>query len=124
MSNEAFNQAFSKNLNRYMKKFHLNQRELADRLGVGTAAVSFWCNGVKAPRMDKVDKLCELFHCRRSDLIEEDPSAGGSDTFTDLEIEIIDRYRKADYGMQISVQRILGIPEKPFQKELSEKADA
>lgn len=33
-------------------------------------SVSNWCKGTKTPRMDKVDAMCKLFNCRRSDLME------------------------------------------------------
>lgn len=49
----------------------MTQVELAKKLGVGTTSVYNWCNGIKTPRMNKVDAMCDLFHCRRSDLIEE-----------------------------------------------------
>lgn len=44
---------------------------MAKKLGVGTTSVYNWCNGIKTPRMDKVDAMCNLFHCNRSDLMEE-----------------------------------------------------
>ena len=49
----------------------MTQVELAKKLGVGTTSVYNWCNGIKTPRMDKVDAMCDLFHCNSSDLIEE-----------------------------------------------------
>lgn len=45
------------------------QAELADYLGVTQASVSNWVNGVKIPRMDKIDKICEFLNCTRSDLL-------------------------------------------------------
>ena len=49
----------------------MTQVELAKKLNVGTTSVYNWCNGIKTPRMDKVDAMCDLFKCSRSDLIEE-----------------------------------------------------
>ena len=40
-------------------------------MGVSQATVSNWCKGIKTPRMDKIDKICEFFNCKRSDLMEE-----------------------------------------------------
>jgi transcriptional regulator with XRE-family HTH domain len=51
----------------------MTQAELAKRLGVGTTSVYNWCNGLKTPRMDKVDAMCEIFHCNRSDLMQDKP---------------------------------------------------
>ena len=49
----------------------MTQAELAKRLNVGTTSVYNWCNGIKSPRMDKVDAMCELFNCKRSNLMED-----------------------------------------------------
>lgn len=71
MPEQEFNAVFSKRLRYYLNKFNMTQAELAKKLGVGTTSVYNWCNGIKTPRMDKVDAMCDLFHCNRSDLIEE-----------------------------------------------------
>ncbi len=71
MPEKEFNAVFSKRLRYYLSKYNITQVELAKRLGVGTTSVYNWCNGIKTPRMDKVDAMCDLFHCNRSDLIEE-----------------------------------------------------
>lgn len=71
MSEKEFNAVFSKRLRYFLDKYDMTQNELAKRLGVGTTSVYNWCNGIKSPRMDKVDKMCEIFNCRRSDLMEE-----------------------------------------------------
>ncbi len=71
MPEKEFNAVFSKLLRYYLSKYDITQVELAKRLGVGTTSVYNWCNGIKTPRMDKVDAMCDLFHCNRSDLIEE-----------------------------------------------------
>lgn len=71
MPEHDFNTVFSKRLRYYLSKFDMTQAELAKRLNVGTTSVYNWCNGLKNPRMDKVDAMCDLFHCNRSDLIED-----------------------------------------------------
>lgn len=71
MPEQEFNAIFSKRLRYYLNKYNITQVELAKKLGVGTTSVYNWCNGIKTPRMDKVDAMCELFHCKRSDLIVE-----------------------------------------------------
>ena len=71
MPEQEFNVVFSKRLRHYLQKYEMTQVELARKLGVGTTSVYNWCNGLKTPRMDKVDIMCDLFHCKRSDLIEE-----------------------------------------------------
>lgn len=71
MSEREFNAIFSERLRYYLNKYEITQLELSKRLGVGTTSVYNWCNGIKTPRMDKVDTMCEIFHCKRSDLMED-----------------------------------------------------
>ena len=71
MAEQEFNAIFSKRLRYYLNKYEMTQAELAKNLGVGTTSVYNWCKGIKIPRMDKVDAMCGLFHCKRSDLIED-----------------------------------------------------
>lgn len=70
MPNDNFNEAFSRRLRFYLNKYDMTQIELAKRLGVGKSTVSDWANGRKVPRADTVDRMCDIFHCRRSDLVE------------------------------------------------------
>ena len=74
MSESDFNKVFSNNLKRYLSSYDMTQLELSQKLGVGTTSVSNWCNGLKSPRMDKIDAMCTLFNCTRSDLMEEPKS--------------------------------------------------
>ncbi len=71
MGTSEFNIIFSNNLRRLLEENGMTQLELAKRVGVGTTSVSNWCKGIKVPRMDKVDAMCKIFSCRRSDLMEE-----------------------------------------------------
>ena len=62
---------FSHNLNVYMNRYGYNQTTLANKIGVGITTVSDWVHGRKFPRIGKLDQLTELFHCKRSDLLEK-----------------------------------------------------
>ena len=73
-SEQEFNKIFSKQLKAQLKLHEMTQSDLAKRLGVSTQSVTNWCRGAKAPRMDKVDSMCKIFNCRRSDLMEENSS--------------------------------------------------
>lgn len=77
MSEQEFNAVFSKRLRYYLNKYEITQAELSKKLGVGTTSVYNWCNGIKTPRMDKIDAMCEIFHCKRSDLMEDRPDTSG-----------------------------------------------
>lgn len=54
----------------YMDVLGMSQADLAEAVGVGTSSVSNWVTGKKIPRMDKIDAMCNLFGCRRSDLLD------------------------------------------------------
>lgn len=71
MREPDFNALFAKNLNHLLKMHNMTQAELAERMGVSTATTSNWCKGIKLPRMDKVEKMCSIFDCLRSDLMED-----------------------------------------------------
>lgn len=71
MTETKFNKVFSQNLKFYLTKNNLSQAELAQKLNVSATSVSYWCQGLKTPRMDKVDLICNIFDIKRSDLIEE-----------------------------------------------------
>ena len=69
MSEQDFNKLFARNLQAYMDRFDMSRTELASRLNVGHTTIYNWLNAIKTPRMSKVDELCKIFNCRRSDLI-------------------------------------------------------
>lgn len=71
MPENEFNKLFSKNLNYYLDINSKTQLELSKFMGVSAATVSNWCKGIKLPRMDKVDMICEYFNINRSDLIQD-----------------------------------------------------
>lgn len=70
MSEKEYAESFARRLRFYLSMNDMSQRELATKLGVTTGAVSQWCTGAKTPRMDKVDAMCEIFGCRRSDFLD------------------------------------------------------
>jgi hypothetical protein len=66
-----FNKVLSDNLRYYLDIRNITQVELAHRLGVGTTSVYNWTSGLKTPRMDKVDMMCNIFRIRREDLLTD-----------------------------------------------------
>ncbi|MDD3746978.1 MAG: helix-turn-helix transcriptional regulator [Anaerostipes sp.] len=70
MSEEDYKKAFSRNLREYMEVNGKTQADIVKELGFNKATVSTWVNGIKIPRMDKIDILCDYFGISRSDLIE------------------------------------------------------
>lgn len=68
--NEA-NEIFSKNLLSILERRGMNQTELAEKMGVSDAAVSYWLSGAKTPRMDKLVKLSKLLNVTIHTLTDE-----------------------------------------------------
>lgn len=97
---QRINQLIAYNISKLLREKNRTQLELAEYLGVTQATVSNWCTGVKMPRMDKIDAICQFFDVKRSSLMEEDDpsSSGESDQVDSLFIDdkeqhLIDVYR-------------------------------
>ena len=85
MSEQDFNKIFARNLNKLLSERDVSQVELAKIVGVSGPAVNTWCRGLKTPRMDKVDAICEYFNIRRADLISEHPDEEKTAYYLDKE---------------------------------------
>lgn len=102
ISEQEFNQIFSKQLKHQLQIHEMTQSDLAKRLGVSTQSVTNWCKGAKTPRMDKVDSMCKIFNCRRSDLMEEESSI----PLNNNDKTILDKYHLLnDEGQQRLLER-------------------
>lgn len=62
---------FATNLKHYMELNNENMIELAKFMGVAKSSVSAWCNGLKIPRMDKIEKLSAHYGITKSMLLDE-----------------------------------------------------
>lgn len=91
MSERNFNDVFSSNLMHFLRINNMTQSELAERLNVSTATTSNWCNGIKCPRMDKVDRMCQIFGCLRSDLMEDKGNLRGKQESKGILINVLGR---------------------------------
>lgn len=81
MSIEEINKIFAENLRKYMDRNGETQAELAEILGVTPQAVSTWMVGIRTPRMGVVDKMCEHYGIKRSDLL--DTTSRAEEYYTD-----------------------------------------
>lgn len=63
----------------------ITRKDLAKKMEVSEASVCNWLKGIKVPRADKVDKMCSIFGCNRSDLVSEDVTAYSAITQKHLE---------------------------------------
>lgn len=62
---------FGENLYNLRKSTKMSQEKLAEKVGVSRQSVSKWENGESYPEMDKILKLCDIFHCKINDLVHE-----------------------------------------------------
>lgn len=91
---------FANNLLFYLDQNKMKQNDLCPILGVTKATISSWCNGSKMPRMDKIEKLAQIFNIQKSDLIEEKKSINKKLT-PQQEKELIDLFVAAPPSLQI-----------------------
>lgn len=63
---------FGENLYNLRKSQKMSQEKLAEKVGVTRQSVSKWENGESYPEMEKIMKLCDIFHCKINDLVHED----------------------------------------------------
>lgn len=116
MLEEKFNAIFSRRLRFYLNKYDITQVELAKRLNVGTTSVYNWCNGIKTPRMDKVDAMCEIFHCNRSDLME-DKTTSDKETTTEPYYQDADARDLAQFMYENPEYKVLFDASRKVKKE-------
>lgn len=62
---------FGENLYNLRKSAKMSQEKLAERMEVTRQSVSKWENGESYPEMEKIIKLCNIFHCKIDDLVHE-----------------------------------------------------
>ena len=92
---KEMNRNISRNISHYMDALQINQTELAKRLGCANTTVSMWIQGDSVPRLEKIDKMCEIFHCTRSDLLSDTPKTKEeieNDQIRDMFIEKFGRF--------------------------------
>jgi len=63
---------FGENLYNLRKEAKMSQEKLAEKMEVSRQSVSKWENGESYPEMEKIMKLCNIFHCKINDLVHED----------------------------------------------------
>lgn len=123
MKEAEFNKIFAAKLKYFLARNNMTQADLANKLGVGTTSVYNWCSGLKTPRMDKVDKMCEIFGISRSALITSEYSdeVKEQDSLTEEESKIISAYRSASNDTKNAVCAVLGISREKESSTLSNK---
>ena len=71
MKENEISEIFSINLKKMLKANGMSNKDLAKKLDVSPSTVSMWITRNNSPRMDKIEKMCSIFGCTRTDLLEE-----------------------------------------------------
>jgi transcriptional regulator with XRE-family HTH domain len=69
-SNLGNKKVFAENLNYYLNEHNMMKKDLANKLGIGQSTVTDWTKMRAYPRMDKVQRMAEIFGIEMSDLVE------------------------------------------------------
>jgi len=70
MNEREYAKIIAKNLRNWMLKKDVTQADLCRDLDLSKTTVSSWMNGLRTPRMSKIDLLCDYLGCSRADLME------------------------------------------------------
>ena len=108
MSSIDYGKIVSKNLRRIAIESDKSQADIAKDLKISKATISSWFNGTRVPRMDKIDRLCNYFHCKRSDLIEERIEKH-LEPFSSHESKVLNAYLAADPITRRNIRILLGV---------------
>lgn len=60
------------NIKKYRESYHLTQDELGELLLVSGKTISSWEKGRSEPKIEMIEKMAQIFHCTKAQLIGED----------------------------------------------------
>ena len=86
MYEQDINKIIAENISSLLEKHGKTQMDLATFMNVSQATVSNWCKGLKLPRMDKIDRICDFFHVSRTQLMESQSASSRISTGVSIPI--------------------------------------
>lgn len=100
MENKSARKILSENLQSLMKNKNIDQKELAEAIGVSQPTISNWLKETKYPRISKVEDMANYFNVPKSKITENqekksvDTVAAHFDKegLTDEEIEEVNKF--------------------------------
>jgi transcriptional regulator with XRE-family HTH domain len=122
MSEDEIKKVFAKNLNNYLYLNGKTQADLYRYMGVSSATVSNWCNGLKMPRMDKIQAICNWLGIEKSDLLEHKSNIQEGRLSTDVtpnEFQHLNKFRSLNpAGQNKAVEYVNDLADNPkYQKD-------
>ena len=88
----------------YRERLKLDQKVIAQKIGVTSNAISNWENGRTRPDFSVVPKLCEALGITIYELYGIDDRR---DTYTDKEKSMVERYRRLSHPHQLAMDSLL-----------------
>lgn len=82
-------EVFAKNLNKYIERTGISQKELAEIIGVSAPTMNDYTKAKKFPRIDKIEKMANYFGILKSDLIEEKTIDSHPKEMAEIHVEMI-----------------------------------
>lgn len=101
----------AKNIRRYLEYRHMTIKECAEAIGVPVSTVGDWCRAVAYPRIDKIERMANLFGVTKADLVEnpEDVRADILDRAFAGRPEMRDLFEAADKATPEDIERVIKI---------------
>lgn len=92
------------NIRKYRVQNNMSQTDLGAALGVKHGAISSWENNRTEPNLGQIEKMCIIFGCKKTDLIEVQRDIPD---YVPGTVEIIDLYSRATPEQRQAVLNLL-----------------
>lgn len=112
-------QTIGKNIGRMLAESGKTQAELAEHCGVHKSTPSSWIGGKKAPRADKMAKICDFFGCSISELLGD--AEGSYYLMQDAEELAQFLYNNPDYHVLFDAVRTVKKEDVEFVKDFIDR---
>lgn len=100
-------------IKKYRLASNMEQKDLGALLGVSAKTISSWEVNRTQPKMGKIEEMCKILNCKKSDFLGEEPQdqiiISTPASLNKEEEQIIVKYRLASEDIKNSVCKILDI---------------
>lgn len=110
-----YKEVIARNIRYYRKQASLSQKELAEKLGISSAAVSNWEKGTNSIDIDTLFEVCRVLEISISDMAEVNPS-NYNYYLSPHEILLINAYRSANEVTRDNICTLLKVDSKGGEK--------
>lgn len=111
MTRDEYAKVVAKNIKRLAYEQGKTQIQMSKELNINQTTLSCWMNGTRTPKVDKLDRLCEYFHCIREDIMEPYNPSKENGKISDFELKLIEAYRSVPDSRKESVRVLLNMKE-------------